>query len=110
MHNESDGMKSAIAVFVVLSFLALPISCLGSCAAMEPGDDCCPRSTSLAACPYDILSVAKATVEPLKQMVATAAVVPPHPVVFAPTGIVATANSPALDERDLHLQNRVFRI
>ncbi len=104
-------MKSAITALLVLGLLGGPIVCLAAvCPAMQEVDDCCPQPTSLAACPYDILSTAKAAQEPQKQTVSTLALVsqPIAPVVqralFSPEVSVLP------DGHDLHLQIRVLRI
>ena len=105
-------MKSAITVLLVLGLLGGPIVCLAAvCPAMQEVDDCCPQPTSLAACPYDILSTAKAAQEPQKQTVSTLALVSqPIASVVQQHALFSPEVSALPDGHDLHLQIRVLRI
>ena len=104
-------MKSVISALVVLGLLATPIGCvLAACPAMQPGDDCCPKSSGLAICPYDILSTAKAAQGPQKHAVSAAVLIPQQITPIAEESSIFPIVSMAADGRDLHLQNRVLRI
>ena len=97
-------MKFAIAILVLGGLLAAPIACaIVVCPAVDT-HDCCPKSKSFAACPFDILTSAKAALPAVT------------PVTLLPIGIRMEPlmgvdfQSAALDECGLYLTNRVLRI
>jgi hypothetical protein len=97
-------MKTSTAILALLGLMIAPIACaIVVCPAIS-AHDCCPKSQSFAACPYDILSSAKATLPAVAGPILTAFTV--QLVCFVPD----TWQSVAPDNRDLHLHNRVLRI
>jgi hypothetical protein len=103
-------MQFAVAILLTLGLLASPIACLVQpCLIADHTHDCCPRTPALTACPYDILSSAKAASDQHLALVAavveaSAAWAPPevfdsHPVADVP-----------VDQSGLHLKNRVLRL
>lgn len=86
------------------SLTGAPIACvLLVCPAVHT-HDCCPKSKSFTACPYDILSSAKAALPAVMTASAVSFTFQPAPV------RLFDAHSIASDERDLHLLNRVLRL
>ena len=97
-------MKGAVIALVLLGLLGSPIACAIAVCPVATSHDCCPKPKSFVACPFDILSSAKATVP-------VAAVPAPATMAIPLAEFVAhTVPCPTPDQRDLHLQNRVLRI
>ncbi len=97
-------MKTAIAIFVLSALLIAPIACAVTVCPEIEKHDCCPKSKSFAACPFDILTAAKAALPalPVAILERIAVLIEPFtPDAFEPA---------AADDRDLHLQNRILRI
>lgn len=97
-------MKTALAIFVLAALMTAPIACvIVVCPALH-AHDCCPKSKSFAACPFDILDSAKAALPAVVAVVFDGFVLE---MTQAPLDPVASFSS---DERDLHLHNRILRI
>src|SRR5581483_10255976 len=102
--TSSREMKTAIAIFVLTALMTAPIACvIVVCPAVET-HDCCPKSKTFAACPFDILASAKASM-PVVIGVSFQAIV----VGLSEAAMVFQASFRS-DDRDLHLANRVLRI
>jgi|SRR5579872_6073501 len=98
-------MKTAIIMLALVGVLIAPIACaLVVCPAVDH-HDCCPKSKTFAACPFDILSSAKAVLPAV-----VAAVLAIWTTVQLAADPLIALRAPALDDRDLHLLNRVLRI
>jgi hypothetical protein len=97
-------MKTAIAILVFVTLLAAPVACtIVVCPELE-AHHCCPKPKSFAACPFDILASAKASLATL-----------PAPIVHLVIVTIAqsapvSVPSTIFRDRDLHLENRVLRI
>jgi|SRR5689334_5254512 len=97
-------MKFAIAISVLGALLAAPIACaIVVCPAVDT-HDCCPQSKSFAACPFDILTSAKAALPAVAPVVLNEIAIRLEP--FAPGDL----RSLPPDQCDLYLSNRVLRI
>jgi hypothetical protein len=102
-------MQFVTAVMLALGLIASPIGCLVQPCDLSVGPhDCCPRKAGVTACPYDILSSAKASPD---QHFALA---PARVEVAAPYASLRPADSLLLasvliDQRGLFLENRVLR-
>ena len=100
-------MKHAITALLLIGLLAIPIGCILAICPMD--HDCCPKAgSSLSTCPYDILSSAKAAPD---QHFAVAPAMVDITAPFAssqPADSVLVA-SVLIDQRGLHLENRVLR-
>jgi hypothetical protein len=94
----------AIAVTVAIALLIAPVACALVICEIAAPHDCCPKSKSFAACPFDILSSAKSAP-------ATVAEVPVEAAAFFLIGFEPSfAHSVVVDGSNLHIQNRVLRI
>ena len=98
------AMKVAAMLAALAALTAAPIACvLLACPAVQT-HDCCPKSKSFSACPYDILSSAKAALPAVMTAAIVRITIQPAPVrQFGVRTVV-------VDERGLHLLNRVLRI
>lgn len=98
-------MKLAIVIAALVALMAPVVCVVVACPAADT-HDCCPKSKSVAPCPLDILSSAKAAPD--------AAAVPvtlDHSIEFSVEPIarvVLTSND--FDSSGLYLANRVLRI
>jgi hypothetical protein len=102
----SMRMKAAITFFVVATMLIAPIACaVVVCPELET-HDCCPKAKTFAACPFDILAAAKATVS--VAVIAIANV----PVVHDPeiADVFVAPFEEVADDRDPQLFSRVLRL
>jgi hypothetical protein len=100
-------MQFAAAILLTVGLIASPIGCLiQACELSRAGHDCCPRTASLTACPYDILSSAKAAPSQVAAIVidTTEPLVLPQP---APLQMVAPVLA---DQSSLHIENRILRL
>ena len=97
-------MKTAIAIFVLTALMTAPIACVIVVCPALATHDCCPKSKTFAACPFDILDSAKASMPAVVGVSFQAIIVElsEAAMVFHP--------SFQSDHRDLHLANRVLRI
>jgi hypothetical protein len=97
-------MRTAVAILVFAALMGAPVVCaIVVCPAVNT-HDCCPKSTSFAACPFDILLSAKAALP------AVAPVSMVHTGVFIARIIESFPQSPIADEGAIYLHNRVLRI
>ena len=96
-------MKAAIAFTVFLALMIAPVACaIVTCPAIET-HDCCPKSKSFAACPFDILMSAKAALPAVAGVLLDRIVIPMEPFVpLEPASVLPGGG--------LYLQNRVLRI
>ena len=99
------------AIFIVAGLIGIPIGCLIlPCHVEMESHDCCPQTSVLAQCPFDILASAKVAAQQhvASSIVALAAVTP---VVFEQSeGTVERAHSALADKQETYLQNRVLRL
>jgi hypothetical protein len=102
-------MQFATAVLLALGLIGSPIGCLVQPCDLSGGPhDCCPRKAGVTACPYDILSSAKATPDhhfalaPARVDVAAPYASPQPAVSFLVASVL-------VDQRGLYLENRVLR-
>jgi hypothetical protein len=104
-------MRFAVALTLAIAFLATPLVCLAvPCDVAKQARDCCPKSSGLLACPYDVLDTAKASGVSIGQAI-------PAVHSSALSGVVAPPNLAPLDpirfaadERDLHTRIHILRI
>jgi hypothetical protein len=97
-------MKSAVATFVLATLLIAPIACLIVACPVVDTHDCCPKSKTFAACPFDILAAAKSALPAVAGIVLSS--VPMHVAQRTADAVRPVVS----DHRDLHLQIRVLRI
>jgi hypothetical protein len=102
-------MQFATAILLALGLFGSPIGCLVQpCQITERPHDCCPHKAGLTTCPYDILSSAKAAPDQhfalAPGMIDVSAPYLPPPSVDS-----VLVASILIDQRGLHLENRVLR-
>jgi hypothetical protein len=103
-------MQFAAAILLTLGLLASPVGCmLQPCQVTWSAHDCCPRTAGLTACPYDILSSAKAVPNQHFSVAPVVAEARPFPAPPPPSHSVLTTSVMA-DHSDLHLENSVLRL
>jgi hypothetical protein len=103
-------MQFAAAILLTLGLIASPIGCmLQPCQVTWSAHDCCPRTAGLTACPYDILSSAKAAPNQHFAVAAVSAEAAPSFAPPPPFESVLTASVMA-DQSGLHLENSVLRL
>jgi hypothetical protein len=105
------SMKFAVALALATILLASPLVCVAlPCDLAKAPHDCCPKSSGVTACPYDVLESAKASRPPVKWAVDAIVDSAPEPGCvlpgFAPQSIARIAT----DQRDLHTRIRVLLI
>ncbi len=102
-------MQLATAVLLALGLFGSPIGCLVQpCQITEGTHDCCPHKAGVTACPYEILSLAKAA--PDQHFALAPAMVDAVAPYASPqsTDSLLVASVP-INQRGLYLENRVLR-
>jgi hypothetical protein len=103
-------MQFAAAILLTLGLIASPVGCmLQPCQVTWSAHDCCPRTAGLTACPYDILSSAKAAPSQHFTVATGIAEARPFPAPPRSSHSVLTASVMA-DQSGLHLENSVLRL
>jgi len=105
-------MKTAFATLLLLALFTGPTLCLlAVCPTQMAEHDCCPRTQSVASCPFSFLTQSTGAVKVEKAAVGLAIAGPvaaAAPVLAEQTGhAVPTV---VADGRNLHVLNRVLRI
>ena len=94
----------AVSLTVAIALLIAPVACALAICEIAAPHDCCPKSKAFAACPFDILSSAKAAPVAVAEVPVEAAAI--FPIGFEPS----FAHSVVADGSNLYIQNRVLRI
>ena len=97
-------MRTWTTILALAAMMIAPIACAIVICPMVSAHDCCPASKSFVACPFDILSSAKATLP------AVVAVTLSNLTVQIVSFTAEPLRSVAVDARDLTVHNRVLRI